>query len=238
MEKFIYNGNIWIRTIPAKTLFHSTMVHEVINRGDLFAIREKTGILTILPKDADKIIYPVKEDIYIFTVNKGKTTKYIVVDKMFKELIEQHNWHLLTVSSNGNMLRSKEYVFTRIDGNSTGLHRLIMQQGYKSGLVVDHINGDTYNNLRINLRVCTQGQNICNQTLNSNNTSNYKGVWFRKDTKKWQAEIKINKDKKSLGSYRTPEQAAQAYNNAAIKYHGEFASLNVIKDTGQGNLDL
>lgn len=52
MKAFTYNGELYVRTIPAKSLFKSTMVHEVVNRGDVFALRVKDQVLTIVPGTA------------------------------------------------------------------------------------------------------------------------------------------------------------------------------------------
>jgi hypothetical protein len=49
MKAFRYKGDLYIRCIPAKTLFHSTLVHEVVNRGDIFAVEIATQQLTIIP---------------------------------------------------------------------------------------------------------------------------------------------------------------------------------------------
>jgi hypothetical protein len=51
-KSFIYNNDLYIRCIPAKSLFKSTMVHEVVNRGDVFALRVKDQVLTIVPGTA------------------------------------------------------------------------------------------------------------------------------------------------------------------------------------------
>lgn len=53
MKAFIWNGDLYIRAIPGKSLFHSTMVHEVVNRGDVFALRCKDQVLTIVPGGAN-----------------------------------------------------------------------------------------------------------------------------------------------------------------------------------------
>ena len=52
MKAFVYNGDIWLRVVPSKTLFHSTMVHEVVNRGDIFAMRCRDQVLSIIPGTA------------------------------------------------------------------------------------------------------------------------------------------------------------------------------------------
>lgn len=90
--------------------------------------------------------------------------------------------------------------------------------------VIDHINRDPYDNRLCNLRLCSQQQNTFNAGPSKNNTSGFKGVYFRKDTGKWAAEITHNRKKKSLGCYPTPELASAAYNKAAQETFGEFAS--------------
>lgn len=115
------------------------------------------------------------------------------------------------------------YVFVNIDGERELLHRLIM--GIPD-CFVDHKSRNTLDNRKENLRLCNNQQNCFNQGLSTNNTSGYKGVTYRKDNKLWRARITVNGKKKSLGNFDTKEEAAERYNQAAIKHHGEFASLN------------
>lgn len=49
LNTFIYNEELYIRCIPAKSLFKSSLVHEVVNRGDIFAVRVSDQVLTIIP---------------------------------------------------------------------------------------------------------------------------------------------------------------------------------------------
>lgn len=124
-------------------------------------------------------------------------------------------------------------------GKSTRMHRLIMQP--PDHLVIDHIDWNPLNNQRSNLRICTQYENMQNrkhsyyQTDSWKNrpeakTSQYKGVRLAKGTitTPWRAEIWSNRQRIHLGYYATEVEAAIAYNEAAIKYHGEFARLNEI----------
>lgn len=48
MQKFIFNDTEFLKITPAKRLFNSTLVHEVINRGDIFALNTSTGIFTVI----------------------------------------------------------------------------------------------------------------------------------------------------------------------------------------------
>ena len=53
MKTFTYNNELYIRCIPGKNLFKSSMVHEVVNRGDIFAVRVRDQVLTIIPGTAE-----------------------------------------------------------------------------------------------------------------------------------------------------------------------------------------
>jgi hypothetical protein len=97
---------------------------------------------------------------------------------------------------------------------------------------VDHKDRNVFNNLKYNLRPATSRQNKCNARIGHNN-SGYKGVCHivRKNRMpKYRAMIRTpNGENKVLGYYEHKEDAAQAYNQAAIKYFGEFAVLNIIE---------
>ncbi len=67
-----------------------------------------------------------------------------------------------------------------------------------------------------------------NCKVHKHNTSGYKGV--SKHHKKWRAYIVLKEKQIHIGLYRTKEDAALAYNEAALKYFGQFANLNVIKE--------
>ncbi len=114
----------------------------------------------------------------------------------------------------------------RIDGKDKTvlIHRIIM--GAKKGEIVDHINGDTLDNRKCNLRLCTNAENCRNKKIHFDNTSGYKGI--RKHENRWQA--KITKDYKDyfLGEFKEAKDAALAYNEGAKKMFGEFARLNII----------
>jgi hypothetical protein len=106
------------------------------------------------------------------------------------------------------------------------MHREIL--GSKEGDKGDHKNHDTLDNRRKNLRSCTHSQNCCNRRLRSDNTSGYRGVSRRRYNGKWKSCITVNGRMTMLGQFIDPKKAAIAYNEAAKRYHGEFASLNLI----------
>lgn len=89
---------------------------------------------------------------------------------------------------------------------------------------VDHINNNSLDNRKCNLRACTQTENARNRDKQKNNKSGYKGVSVHGD--RYRVKIHPNGKTIELGIYDDKKEAAKAYNAAAIKYFGEFAFLN------------
>jgi len=100
------------------------------------------------------------------------------------------------------------------------MHREIM--GCPTKKQIDHINNDPLDNRRSNLRVCSHAENSRNRRMSS---GKLKGVLW-KSKNRWQARIRVNGNLKVLGSYLSPQDAASAYDKAAVKYFGEFANIN------------
>ncbi len=139
----------------------------------------------------------------------------MVDDKDF-ERISSMKWTLNSPSSQWPYARS----FVR-QGVYISMHRMIVD--CPDGLEVDHINGNTLDNRRCNLRVCTHAENMRNRKINKDNKSGYKGVYLDKKYKTWRAQIKVSGQKRYLGSYKTAEAAAEAYRTYAEILHKEFA---------------
>lgn len=97
-----------------------------------------------------------------------------------------------------------------------------------AGLLVDHKNGDALDNRRDNLRLATYAQNAYNKKKTRTKTSSrFIGVCFSKKTGKWTAYLRFQGKRIWLGQFDNEIDAAKAHDRAAIKYHGEFARLNL-----------
>jgi hypothetical protein len=155
----------------------------------------------------------------LIPISNGQFAK---VDDEDFDLVKDYHWHM----DGAGYARTNVWRNNRKD-SAPRMHRLIISD-VETSLHIDHVNGDKLDNRRSNLRVTTCSQNLMNRGPQSNNLSGYKGVVFDRARNKWRAEICVNRKRKYLGRYDTPEEAAVAYNAASIKYHGEFGYVNKI----------
>jgi hypothetical protein len=128
--------------------------------------------------------------------------------------LSQFKWHIARIGKANRPRRSDKLYLSRIILDAP------------KGMVVDHINGDTLDNRRVNLRICSVGNNRKNNRIYARNKTGFKGVTIHKKYGKYQAFIVNNKKSIWLGYYDSAENSGRAYDVAAKKYHGEFACLN------------
>lgn len=108
------------------------------------------------------------------------------------------------------------------------MHRFILQA--PKNKQVDHINGNTLDNRKQNLRLCSHRENSRNTAKTKNKTlSRYKGV-SKTHRKYWRSYIVLNDKQIHLGYFKTEAEAAKAYNKKASDLFGSFARLNIIED--------
>lgn len=162
-----------------------------------------------------------------------------MVDRCDLPLVKSYNW----------LLNKKHYGYVyvyRYVRMENGTYRHLRMPHHilgrpEIGKVWDHKNGNTLDNRRSNLRQITQRQNMQNSRVRhikdrpiKPKSSRYKGVSYslvhKKDhlTKPWRSRIRVNGVLIGLGWFDNEKDAAIAYNSAAEKYFGEFASLNEV----------
>ena len=115
-----------------------------------------------------------------------------------------------------------------MDCSGRSLHRYIMNP--PAGYEVDHVDLNTLNNRKSNLRLCTHQQNQCNQPLQCNNTSGISGVSFYPPRHKYRARIKIGQQDIHLGYYCSFIEAVQARNVGMECMFGEYGRYNDAPD--------
>ena len=161
------------------------------------------------------------------SLTRGQFT--IVDDEDYKEL-NQFNWHAhWCISTKSFYVERRRLKRDPTGPTGVSMHRFIMDA--PKGMQVDHINHDTLDNRKDNLRICTVSQNAINKGKNSTNKSGHKGVCWHKRHNKWIAQIRVSGRILHLGYFLNKEIAAQAYKDASRKYHGEF----VFKEINNGD---
>lgn len=159
----------------------------------------------------------------MITITQGQSVK---VDDEDYDFLNQYKWHL---TSKGYAARRVHYPSSRKNpiAKIFLMHRIVSfaDNGYQ----VDHINGDKLDNRKQNLRLCSNSQNHMNKGVQSNSTTGYKGVSFERSINRYRAYLNLNGKRYNLKTFKTPEEAAQAYNTKAKELFGEFALLNDIQ---------
>jgi len=154
------------------------------------------------------------EDVWCIPLNNSDKTVFI--DKAdFNRVVDGNVW----------VDDGSGYAIRRVSGSNTTekMHRIITDA--PEGTHVDHINRKPWDNRRCNLRVVNTQQNSFNKTKYSTNKTGYKGVSVHA-VDKYTAQITYSGKKVHLGVFTNKEEAALAYNEAAVKYFGEHAVLN------------
>jgi len=141
----------------------------------------------------------------------------VIVDSEDYERLSKYKWYLMKGKNN-------MYVFSRVNEKTVYMHRFIMNVDNK-GTCIDHIDGNTLDNRKKNLRECSYSQNMWN-LKKIYGKSKFKGVTFVPSKKKWGARICVNGNGYQLAWCKEEEDAAIYYNVAAQLFFGEYAHLN------------
>lgn len=160
----------------------------------------------------------------VIKLTRGFETK---VDNNDFDYLSKFTWHAL-VTRKGKVYAKTTLYLGNYKQKDMLMHRMIML--FPSG-EIDHINGDSLDNRKENMRVGSHLQNLMNRPKSHSNRTGYKGVIKKND--KWgkssyMARIGVDLKSINLGYYKTAIEAAIAYNKAAQEIYGEFAHLNQI----------
>lgn len=152
----------------------------------------------------------------------------IEVDEEDYQFLVSHNWTILKARC-----KKKKYYVLLVGRDKNKkiktfyFHREIM--GVEQGQYIDHINGNSLDCRKQNLRICTPSQNAFNR---SPRKDKYKGVTLRKyksGKKSYRVAISFKGKFQWIGTFKTADEGAIAYNKRAIELFGQFANLNKIK---------
>ena len=155
------------------------------------------------------------------STRKFKNTFALVDDEDFDSL-SRHKW---SASKPQNVIYAIRSVIHGGKRTTVRMHSEILSG---TGKAIDHIDGNGLNNTKANLRFCSNSQNLMNIKA-GRGTSKLKGVSWHKRSGMWRATIVVNKRQISLGYFHCEQEAGRAYDDAAVFYFGEFASVNGVK---------
>lgn len=158
--------------------------------------------------------------------------KVAIVDSKNYDRINYNNWRAI--------IKDNTYYAVRTERDSEGkkklirMHNEIMGVTTEDSIFVDHKNRYGFDNREENLRICTHGQNQHNRSKFKRNSTGFIGVKKCKNGN-YSAQIRRSLEGKSklyqLGTYKTNEEAARAYDRIALEDRGEFAVLNFPRET-------
>jgi hypothetical protein len=170
-------------------------------------------------------VIKINKDIVILRLTQGQQT---IIDRDDYEKIMDYPW----TAAYCKETKSYRAISRDLSGKVVRMHRVLLNVN-DNKLYVDHIKHDTLDNRKCNLRICTHAENNMNRSIQHNNTSGYKGVCFNKRASKYQVSIWVKNNINYLGLFENKIDAAKAYDDAAIKYYGEFAKLNFPKENSE-----
>lgn len=162
-----------------------------------------------------EVIQPQDPSYRLIPLTQGRVA---IVDSADFKWLNQWNWHAHWDPSTLSFYAKKK--------KNISMHRLIL--GCEIGEDGDHRNHDTLDNRRRNLRKATKSQNAMNRKTRRDSSTGFRGVVKRKT--RFEVYIGVKGKRHYMGSRPTAREAAALYNEAAPKYHGEFARLNTLSD--------
>lgn len=159
-------------------------------------------------------------DVGILPLTKGQCA---VIDARDIRRVEGRCWYSAYDPKGKRFYAATSIVNSCGRKSSMKLHRVIL--GITDPRVkVDHINHDSLDNRRVNLRDCSEAENGANSLIYKNNTIGLKGIIQdkRRPNRYYGAQLRVNGVRHTKWGFTTPE-AAFAYRQEVLsKLHGEF----------------
>lgn len=151
---------------------------------------------------------------------KITSKRYGIVEFLFSpcdvDIVSKFNW---CVVKHGN------HTYARTsDGSNLILHRVLLDPGPE--FLIDHADGNTLDNRRSNIRICTHSENAINRTKSK--FSNLRGIHQRKENGKYRVYLGLDKKRINVGTFDTLKEAVIAYNESASFHYGSFATLHEV----------
>ena len=173
---------------------------------------QRRGQIIDITKDKNEIIeYEDYAEVILYNQKKEEVAR-AMIDLEDVDKIKSYRWGF----AQGYAYNGKCKLY---------LHRLVMD--CPDDMVVDHINHNTLDNRKCNLRVCTQKQNSMNMSKQKINcSSQYKNIYWNKQISRWVVQITVNGKKKHIGSYTNEIEASIEADRAMLLYQGLYANLN------------
>jgi len=160
----------------------------------------------------------VIEDVVEVPLTHGQVA---IIDREDWERVRGYNWCAVYKDTRSYYAVTHQQIHGK--RRKIQMHRLILDAPKE--MQVDHINHNTLDNRKSNLRLCTPYQNQYNSRKQRNNTSGFKGIYKNKNGLRWIAKIQFCGKGQYLGTFDTREEAHAAYCEAALRLHGEFSNF-------------
>ena len=149
-----------------------------------------------------------------------------LVDDEDYERVSAHEW--CAQKMRGSFYAARKVTLPNGKRVTQYLHRFLLGLAPGDARQGDHVNGNTLDDRDENLRIVTKRQNMqaFKRPKSATASSTFRGVSWHKRDQKWRAQIQLNGKQIHLGLFGDEEDAARAYDDAAIKFFGEFAQPN------------